>query len=90
MPAISKEIRQANKLWTWVDHVTYAVHDASDFFRAGLVPLDRLSTGILLGKERKVVLNFAQLSRSKAYAFEMKERGELRFTRRSGSRSLGL
>jgi dGTPase len=27
------------------DDVTYAVHDLADFFRAGMIPLDRLSTG---------------------------------------------
>jgi dGTPase len=27
----------------WADDVTYAVHDVSDFFKAGLVPLDRLA-----------------------------------------------
>jgi|ERR1019366_2830138 dGTPase len=27
----------------WADDVTYAVHDAEDFYRAGLIPLDRLS-----------------------------------------------
>ena len=27
----------------WADDLTYAVHDADDFFRAGLVPLDRLA-----------------------------------------------
>lgn len=26
----------------WADDITYAVHDAEDFYRAGLVPLDRL------------------------------------------------
>jgi dGTPase len=29
----------------WADDVTYAVHDMDDFFRAGLVPLDRLCNG---------------------------------------------
>jgi dGTPase len=32
----------------WSDDATYAVHDLDDFYRAGLVPLDRLAAG---GKE---------------------------------------
>jgi dGTPase len=34
----------------WADDITYAVHDAEDLFRAGLVPLDRLKA---LEKERE-------------------------------------
>ncbi len=31
------------ELMDWADDVTYAVHDVADFFRVGLIPLDRLA-----------------------------------------------
>ena len=38
------------ELMDWADDVTYAVHDADDFYRVGLIPLDRLL--LADGKER--------------------------------------
>lgn len=31
------------QIMDWADDLTYAVHDVSDFFKAGLIPLDRLA-----------------------------------------------
>jgi dGTPase len=31
------------EIMDWADDVTYAVHDVNDFYRAGLIPLDRLA-----------------------------------------------
>jgi dGTPase len=38
------EIRSLEaQIMDWADDVTYAVHDVTDFFKAGVVPLDRLA-----------------------------------------------
>ncbi len=38
------------ELMDWADDVTYAVHDLEDFYRAGLIPLHRLSQRAELGR----------------------------------------
>ncbi|HET7208162.1 MAG TPA: dNTP triphosphohydrolase [Terriglobales bacterium] len=46
------------ELMNWADDVTYAVHDVEDFYRAGMIPLDRVATD---RAERSRFLAFAEL-----------------------------
>lgn len=46
-PEVAAELPQRcleAEIMDWADDLTYAVHDVDDFFRAGLIPLDRLAT----------------------------------------------
>lgn len=52
------ELCLAAEIMEWADDLTYAVHDLDDFFRAGLIPLDRLA--IPGGVESKRLVDLLQ------------------------------
>lgn len=61
------------ELMDWADDVAYAVHDMEDFYRAGLIPLERL---IKEGKERDNFLDrtFKRLGAKRALSSTDKQR----------------
>lgn len=62
MPPGSEHKSLEADVMDWADDVAYAVHDMEDFFRAGLIPLDRLASD---PHERERFLDY-EIKRSKA------------------------
>lgn len=54
----------------WADDVAYAVHDVEDFYRAGLIPLDRLAVD---SEERSRIVE-AEWQRSTSLRLKFKDR----------------
>ena len=61
------------ELMDWADDLTYAIHDAEDFYRAGLIPLHLLRSisGIVNSSERDNFLSY--VSEKKAEVTELSE-----------------
>ena len=61
------------EIMDWADDVTYAVHDVNDFFRAQLIPLDRLAGKTSLERERFYEEVFSRVKDPKYSRAELEE-----------------
>lgn len=73
----SDDTRSANaEIMDWADDAAYAVHDVEDFYRAGLIPLDRL---VLSESERIRVVDW-MMKRSDSLSFAERASGHFAWT----------